>query len=141
MISSVGLVFVEIIAFNPVSEASYNLTFTNLHTINGLTLIGDEVVKNENATVTLKMDRSAQQPQGNFSVSTDFGDSTQPQITVISSEEEILMSSGLLLTHPYNTEGNYSVQVQLSSPVDVKYYSTTVQVMEPIDSIQVDNLK
>ena len=137
MISSVGLVFVRVKAFNPVSEVLYNLTFTNLHTINGITLIGDEVEKNENATVTLKMDNSAHFPQGNLSVSTDFGDSTQPYITSISSSDDNLKTTGLPITHTYSDEGNYSVQVQLESPVDVKNFSTIVQVMEPISRIQV----
>ena len=137
MISSVGLVFVRVKASNPVSEVLYNLTFTNLHTINGITLIGDEVEKNENATVTLKMDNSAHLPQGNLSVSTDFGDSTQPYITSISSSDDNLKTTGLPITHTYSDEGNYSVQVQLESPVDVKNFSTIVQVMEPISRIQV----
>ena len=137
MISSVGLVFVRVKASNPVSEVLYNLTFTNLYTINGITLIGDKVVKNENATVTLKMDNSAHLPQGNLSVSTDFGDSTQPYITSISSSDDNLKTTGLPITHTYSDEGNYSVQVQLNSPVDVKNFSTIVQVMEPISRIQV----
>lgn len=76
-------------------------------------------------------------PQGTLEVVVNFNDSMPELVTQISSENETLRTSGIQFKRSFSSEGNYSVKVQLTSPVDVKTLTTLVQVMEPINNIQV----
>lgn len=137
LVNEVGTVFTSVNASNPVSEAYYNFTFTNLHPINGFTLSGDETILNSDAFITLMLASASNLPQGTLEVVVNFNDSMPELVTQISSENETLRTSGIQFKRSFSSEGNYSVQVQLTSPVDVKTLTTLVQVMEPINNIQV----
>lgn len=137
LVNEVGTVFTSVNASNPVSEAYYNFTFTNLHPINGFTLSGDETILNSDAFITLMLASASNLPQGTLEVVVNFNDSLPEVVTQISSENETLRTSGIQFKRSFSSEGNYSVQVQLTSPVDVKTLTTLVQVMEPINNIQV----
>lgn len=137
LVNEVGTVFTSVNASNPVSEAYYNFTFTNLHPINGFTLSGDETILNSDAFITLMLASASNLPQGTLEVGVNFNDSMPELVTQISSENETLRTSGIQFKRSFSSEGNYSVKVQLTSPVDVKTLTTLVQVMEPINNIQV----
>lgn len=137
LVNEVGTVFTSVNASNPVSEAYYNFTFTNLHPINGFTLSGDETILNSDAFITLMLASASNLPQGTLEVVVNFNDSMPEVVTQISSENETLRTSGIQFKRSFSSEGNYSVQVQLTSPVDVKTLTALVQVMEPINNIQV----
>lgn len=137
LVNEVGTVFTSVNASNPVSEAYYNFTFTNLHEINGFTLSGDETILNSDAFITLMLASASNLPQGTLEVGVNFNDSMPELVTQISSENETLRTSGIQFKRSFSSEGNYSVKVQLTSPVDVKTLTTLVQVMEPINNIQV----
>lgn len=137
LVNEVGTVFTSVNASNPVSEAYYNFTFTNLHPINGFTLSGDETILNSDAFITLMLASASNLPQGTLEVVVNFNDSMPELVTQISSENETLRTSGIQFKRSFSSEGNYSVQVKLTSPVDVKTLTTLVQVMEPINNIQV----
>lgn len=137
LVNEVGTVFTSVNASNPVSEAYYNFTFTNLHAINGFTLSGDETILNSDAFITLMLASASNLPQGTLEVVVNFNDSMPELVTQISSENETLQTSGIQFKRSFSSEGNYSVKVQLTSPVDVKTLTTLVQVMEPINNIQV----
>lgn len=137
LVNEVGTVFTSVNASNPVSEAYYNFTFTNLHPINGFTLSGDETILNSDAFITLMLASASNLPQGTLEVVVNFNDSMPELVTQISSENETLRTSGIQFKRSFSSEGNYSVKVQLTSPVDVKTLTTLVQVMEPINNIQV----
>lgn len=137
LVNEVGTVFTSVNASNPVSEAYYNFTFTNLHPINGFTLSGDETILNSDAFITLMLASASNLPQGTLEVVVNFNDSLPEVVTQISSENETLRTSGIQFKRSFSSEGNYSVQVQLTSPVDVKTLTALVQVMEPINNIQV----
>lgn len=137
LVNEVGTVFTSVNASNPVSEAYYNFTFTNLHPINGFTLSGDETILNSDAFITLMLASASNLPQGTLEVVVNFNDSMPELVTQISSENETLRTSGIQFKRSFSSEGNYSVKVQLTSPVDVKTLTALVQVMEPINNIQV----
>lgn len=137
LVNEVGTVFTSVNASNPVSEAYYNFTFTNLHPINGFTLSGDETILNSDAFITLMLASASNLPQGTLEVVVNFNDSMPELVTQISSENETLRTSGIQFKRSFSSEGNYSVQVKLTSPVDVKTLTALVQVMEPINNIQV----
>lgn len=137
LVNEVGTVFTSVNASNPVSEAYYNFTFTNLHPINGFTLSGDETILNSDAFITLMLASASNLPQGTLEVVVNFNDSLPEVVTQISSENETLRTSGIQFKRSFSSEGNYSVKVQLTSPVDVKTLTALVQVMEPINNIQV----
>lgn len=137
LVNAVGTVFMSFVASNPVSKVYYNFTFTNLHAINGFTLSGDETIVNSDACITLMLASGSDLPQGTLAVVVNFNDSMPELVTEISSENETLRTSGIQFRRSYSSDGNYSVQIQLTSPVDVKTFTALVQVMEPINNIQV----
>lgn len=131
-----GEVNMTALAFNGVSDASSSLVFLIYYAINGFSLQVHPSTIYKNGSIYLVRESSANGPQGPISVSVKYGDGNSSFLS-IDADDASFLDPGYLFAHHYSVEGQYDVVVNITSPVDQKVLTSTINIIEPIQNISV----
>lgn len=136
-VSGSGEVNITVLAYNPVSFKSNSTLVYYYYGVNGFHIKGPKTLSNYNTTyIDVWLAGNASNPMGDITINIMYGDGNRTAID-IDSGNVTLQSPGLLFSHMYQTFGDFVVIAQVTSHINSVNYSTGVELLEPIEGIQV----
>ena len=136
-VSGSGEVNITVLAYNPVSFKSNSTLVYYYYGVNGFHIKGPKTLPDYNTTyIDVWLAGNASNPMGDITINIMYGDGNSTAID-IDSGNVTLHSPGLLFSHMYQTFGDFVVIAQVTSHINSVNYSTGVELLEPIEGIQV----
>jgi hypothetical protein len=127
-----GTINLEIIISNNVSQASEFLTIYMYYAINGIspTNISGTYNTSENVQMTFEIDSNAKKPQGDVTYNVTWGNGGVSNGTL-----DVDRASPVTVSSTYTLQGNYTVVLTLSSPVQSYNISYTIYIWDQLNVI------
>lgn len=128
----IGEINVTVVGKNPISDITRSFTVYYYYPLNGFLLLPNDTVQTiENATIILRVENSANQPQGMVDIEIDFGDGDSTNISLDAGDSRL--ASGVPFSHHYVIQGIYTVTAMLKSNINSKNLSKEIGIWDKLD--------
>lgn len=131
-----GEINLTAVASNAVSEVSNFTLFRHYYAINGFFLLTHPSTVFKNAEIVLIRENSARLPQGNVSITLQYGDGNVTVLSIDAGNSSFL-NPGYIFPYRYLAEGEYNVVVNITSLIDKQTLNSKLEIVEPIQNISV----
>lgn len=127
-----GDINVTVVGKNRVSALSKSFPAYHYYQINGFVLQSNTTVQTiENATIVLRVENSANQPQGMVDIEIDFGDGDSTNISLDANDNKLAV--GVPFSHHYVYQGVYTITAILKSHINSKNLTTVIGIWDKLD--------